>query len=164
MKKLHSLRAHLINRIIGLNKDPDRLLTFIEGGKIEFHRGQSLSHQYTVPARIVLTDYTGEIDAIMLPLLQWLSHYEPSTDPKEAIQFEAEILSNHAMDISIQVTLTERVVAKVDCENGRIDLDHRMPEFPIDPCSPDRWQVYMRDTEAEEEHTLIAEWDETPAP
>lgn len=160
MKKLHSLRAYLLERIPGLKRDPDRFLTFIEDGTIEFHRGAHLSHQYRVPVRIVLTDHAGELDTVIIPLLQWLGRYQPDLVPEEAVSFQAELLSNNAWDLAIDVTLTERVVALVDCDAGTIHVDHRQPEFEIDPCAASSWQLYIRDTDATEDHTLAAEWEQ----
>lgn len=160
MKKLHALRTHLLNSVPKLKGNPERLLTFIEDGTIEFHRGEHLSHQYSVPARIVLTDHSGDIDAVIIPLLQWLSHYQPDLNPEEAVRFQAELLSNNAWDLAIDVTLTERVVALVDCTLGTITAEHRMPEFPIEACASKNWELYIRDAEAEEDYTLAAEWSE----
>lgn len=160
MKKLEFLRTHLINSIPGLKANPDKLLTFIEDGRIEFHRGLNLSHQYSVPARIVLTDYSGDIDVVMIPLLQWLSHYQPDLAPEEAIQFQAELLNNRAWDLAIDVTLTERVVVLVDCAAGKITSEHRMPEFPVEACPATDWELWIRDEETEENYSLAASWSE----
>ncbi|MGM0535553.1 MAG: phage tail protein [Pseudomonadota bacterium] len=160
MIKLQALRTHLLERIPGLKRDPERLLTFIENGRLEFHRGAHLSHQYQVPVRIVLTDHSGELDAVMLPLLQWLSRYQPDLDPIDAVRFHAELLSNNAWDLAIDVTLTERVVAIVDCDAGRIDVEHRMPEFELDPCPATHWKIFLRDLAPDNDWQLIAEWGE----
>lgn len=157
MIKLTHLRQHLLERIPGLSRNPERLLTFIEDGTLKHHRGPTLSHQYRVPVRIVLTDHSGELDAVMIPLLQWLAHYQPDLDPDEAVTFQAELLSNSTWDLAIDVTLTERVVAQVNCETGRIDVEHRMPEFPIDACPTEHWQVYLRNLTTRD-WDLIAEW------
>lgn len=162
MIKLRSLRAHLLKALPALRHDPDRLLTFVENGAIQFHRGQHLSHQYSVPARIVILEHSGELDEIIIPMLQWLSRYQPDLEPAEAVRFDAELLSNHAWDISLEVTLTERVVAIVNCDEGRIEVEHRMPEFPIDPCPAEHWQMYMRQPDADPDYELIAEWESPP--
>jgi len=158
MKKLHSLRAYLVERIPDLKRNPDRMLTFIEDGSIEFHRGAHLSHEYRVPVRIVLTDHGGELDTVIIPLLQWLSRYQPDLDPAEAVTFQAELMDNQRWDLAIDVTLTERVVAVVDCDAGTIHVDHRQPAFEIDPCAANDWQLYIRNPEAEDDYTLAAEW------
>lgn len=161
MKKLEALRQHLLSSIPGLQDNPDRLLTYIEDGTIEFHRGQHLSHEYRVPAHIVLTDHFGDIDAVMIPLLQWLSHYQPNLRPEEAVRFQAELLSHHAWDLAIEVTLTERVVALVNCAEGRIDVEHRLPEFPIDACPAVHWKLYIRDSGVGPDYNLVAEWPDS---
>ncbi|MBZ9576723.1 phage tail protein [Modicisalibacter sp. MOD 31.J] len=158
MKKLTALRNHLLASIPGLANDPDRLLMFIQDGRVAFHRGEHLSHEYRVPAQIVLTDYSGTLDTVMVPLLQWLAHYQPDLTPDEAVTLEAEILANDRWDLALTVMLTERVVALVDCEQGRIDVKHLMPEYPIDACPASHWQVFIRDPATHRDWSLIAEW------
>lgn len=162
MKKLHSLRAHLVNSVPGIRENPEKLLTFIEDGAIAFQRGQSLSHQYRIPVRIVITDHAGDIDTVIIPLLQWLSHYQPDLDPDEAVRFQAELLDSQSWDLALDVTLTERVVATVNCETGMIESEHRMPEYPIDACPAKNWQLHIRDAERDNDYHLAAEW-ESPA-
>lgn len=158
MIKLQSLREHLLASIPALRQGPERLLTFIERGAIQFSRGQHLSHQYRVPARIVITDLGGSVDVVMIPLLQWLSHYQPDLDPDEAVRFDAELLANDRWDLAIEVTLTERVVARVNCDEGRIESEHRMPEFPIDACPAKHWALYVK-APSDTDHQLASEWD-----
>lgn len=158
MIKLQSLRQHLLDAVPELKRGPEKLLTFINDGKVKFARGQHLSHQYSVDAQIIITDYTGTLDTIMIPLLQWLSHYQPDLVEDEAVQIEAEILNNHSWDIALTVRLTERVVAKVDCETGSITAEHRMPEFPIDACPAKSWQLYVKGP-SDEDPQLESEWE-----
>ncbi|MCT8467017.1 phage tail protein [Chromohalobacter canadensis] len=157
MKKLESLRAHLVGAVPELQRGPERLLTFINDGNIRFHRGQHLSHEYRVDAKLVVTDYSGELDTLIIPLLQWLSHYEPDTPPDEAVMLEAEILSNHAWDLALTVRLTERVVALVDCDAGTIKSEHRMPEYPIEACPATHWQLYTKGP-GTTDYDLESEW------
>ncbi|MDC8802564.1 phage tail protein [Halomonas pacifica] len=157
MIKLTALRQHLITAVPQLRQGPERLLTFIERGAIRFARGQHLSHQYRVPAKIVVTDYAGEIDAVVIPLLQWLSHYQPDLDDEEAVRIDAELLASGRWDLSLEVTLTERVVATVDCAEGRIQAEHRMPEYPIDACPATHWQLHTK--APSDDYQLTSEWD-----
>lgn len=159
MKKLHRLRAHLIDAVPALANDPDRLLTFVEEGSIEFRRGPNLTHEYQFTAQLVLTDFAADLDTIIVPLLQWLAEYQPDADPNEAVSFEAEILSNQSVDVALRVKLTERVLAKVDCTTGRIQVDHALPRFPPDGCPAERWQLLIRDSETATDYTLVAEWE-----
>lgn len=144
MKKLTALRDHLLSSVPDLRNSPERLLTFVQDGQIQFQRGRNLSHEYQVDAQIVVTDFGGELDTLMIPLLQWLAHYQPDLDPAEAVRFEAEILSHQAWDLALTVRLTERVVALVDCEAGQIRSEHRMPEFPLETCGTTDWTLYLR--------------------
>ena len=162
MKKLHLLRTHLIEAVPGLARDPDRLLTFVEDGSIEFRRGANLSHEYRFAAQLVLTDFADDLDTVMLPLLQWLAEYQPDADPSEAVTFEAEILSNQSVDVALRVQLTERVIAKVDCVSGSIRVDHALPRFERDTCPATHWQLLIRDTQADTDYQLAAEWGEEP--
>ena len=158
MIKLQSLRQHLLASVEELRRNPEQLHTFVNDGKVKFARGTNLSHQYTVDAQIIITDYSGSLDTVMVPLLQWLNTYQPDLIEDEAIQLEAEILSNTHWDLALTVRLTERVVAKVDCSTGRINAEHRMPEYPADACPAKHWQLYIKHPE-NAEHDLVAEWD-----
>ncbi|WP_237673691.1 phage tail protein [Vreelandella profundi] len=158
MIKLQHLRAHILASVPELALNPEQLHTFVNDGKIAFSRGTNLSHQYAVDAQIIITDYTGSLDTVMIPLLQWLNSYQPDLDPDEAVQIEAEILSNTHWDLALTVRLTERVVAKVDCQTGSINAEHRMPEYPADACPAQHWQLYMRKFDTPD-YDLISEWD-----
>lgn len=158
MIKLHSLRQHLLSAVPELRRNPEQLHTFVNDGKVKFARGTNLSHQYTVDAQIIITDYSGSLDTVMVPLLQWLNTYQPDLVEDEAVQLEAEILSNTHWDLALTVRLTERVVAKVDCDTGSINAEHRMPAFPADACPARHWQLYIKHPE-NAEHDLVAEWD-----
>lgn len=159
MKKLHLLRTHLINAVPILARDPERLLTFVEEGSIEFRRGPNLTHEYQFTAQLVLTDFSADLDTLIVPLLQWLAEYQPDADPAQAISFEAEILSHKSVDVALRVKLTERVLAKVDCGNGEIKVDHALPRFEAIGCPPPRWQLLIRDSEADADYTQVAEWE-----
>ncbi|MDN7131779.1 phage tail protein [Halomonas sp. MC140] len=158
MKKLHLLRAHLINAVPALANDPERLLTFVEEGSIEFRRGPNLTHEYQFTAQLVLTDFSADLDTLMVPLLHWLAEYQPDADPNEAVSFEAEILSHKSVDVALRVKLTERVLAKVECATGRIKVDHALPRFPTSGCPATHWQLLIRDSEVDADYTLVAEW------
>ncbi|MCM2973503.1 phage tail protein [Larsenimonas suaedae] len=145
MKKLTALRQYLIDAVPHLQRDPDGLLTFVEDGTIEFSAGPTLSHGYTFTAQLVLTDFADDVDTVMVPLLDWLAVYQPDLAPAEAVRFEAEVLSNSAVDLALRVQLTERVIAKKDCDTGKISVEHRMPRFDVDTCGPRRWQLMAED-------------------
>lgn len=158
MIKLQSLRAHLLASVEELRRNPEQLHSFVNDGKIKFARGTNLSHQYAVDAQILITDYSGPLDTVMIPLLQWLNTYQPDLVEDEAVQIEAEILNNTHWDLALTVRLTERVVALVNCETGSIDSEHRMPAYPADACPSKHWQLNIKHP-GDADYTTAAKWD-----
>ncbi|MCC4613263.1 phage tail protein [Xanthomonas campestris pv. esculenti] len=135
MIKPASLRAHLVAALPDLAREADRLLVFIDAGSLvsTFQRGLSFEYQYTL--NLILTDYAGHPDSVMLPLLEWVqvnqSELLSSPAHRGDIAFEADILANDAVDLSIKLPLTERVVV-TEKDGGGYDIVHA-PEPVIDP-------------------------------
>jgi len=159
MKKPESLRKHLVDSIIDLRRNPDRLLTFIDAGRVRCTAAHGLSYEYSYTLNLIFTDYTGSPDAIMIALLGWLRIHQNEIIAnlergKDAIQFEADILDNHKVDFAITLPLTERVIVKPAGDNS-YTVDHP-PEPPLtDHLDAGHWIV--RDAQG----YLIAEWDST---
>lgn len=139
MKKLAHLRQHLLDRLPNLKRNPEALLTFIEDGEIEFWRGEGLSHLYRIPARIIVTDYRGEADDIVIPVLEWLQIYEPGLDPTNTLRIEVEILNNKTIDLALTIRLTERVIVKD--ENGQRTIRHVLPEPEMQMNPGVEWEI-----------------------
>ncbi|MEQ5834227.1 phage tail protein [Marinobacter sp. NFXS9] len=139
MKKLADLRNHILTNVRHLKKNPDKLLTFIEDGNIECWQGTNLSHKYTLPVRLIVTDYAGEVDEIIIPILSWLLVREPGFDPKNSISFEAELLNNNSYDISVTVNITERVI--VNATEAGLDVEHVLPDPPLEMNADAEWQI-----------------------
>ena len=77
----------------------------------------------------MVTDYAGQADTIMLPLLAWLRVKQPELliNPDRranAIQFDVELLSHESADIEIKLPLTERVVVKPSGAGGALVAEH----------------------------------------
>ncbi|MBB5320472.1 phage tail protein [Marinobacter oulmenensis] len=139
MKKLADLRAHLLANVPELHKNPEKLVTFIEDGQVEYWRGGNLSHNYTLPVRLIITDFSASMDSVMVPLLAWMSYREPGLDPENSISFEAEILSNNTYDIAITVNITERVIVRAT-EAG-LEVEHVLPEPAMQMNDDAEWQI-----------------------
>lgn len=128
MNKPESLRAHLLAAIAELKHNPERLIIFIDNGKVRCTAAASLSFEYVYDLQIILTDYAGHPDAVMLPLLGWLRVNQSEllanlTKSAEGIKFEVDVLANDKVDMAITLPLTERVVVRRQ-ENGTYDLSH----------------------------------------
>lgn len=117
MNKPNSLREHLLAADPALAQNPERLLVFIDEGNIRSTAAPGLSFEYRYTLNIIITDYAGHPDNIAIPLLAWLRRNQPDLltnieKGKDAIGFEADILGNDKVDLSITLPLTERVIVK----------------------------------------------------
>ena len=123
MNKPESLRAHLLSTVAELKHNPDRLLIFIDNGKIRCTAAASLSFEYSFDLQVILTDFAGHPDTVMLPLLGWISVnqselLENLNKSADGIQFEADLMDNSKVDLSLTLPLTERVVVENDASGG----------------------------------------------
>ncbi len=122
MNKLRSLREHLLASVSDLRHDPERLLTFIDTGRIRCTGTHSLSFEYSYTLNCILTDYAGHPDAVFVSVLAWLKVNQPDADD-DIVQFEADVLTGTAIDLSIKLSLTERVQV-IDAGDGRLITTH----------------------------------------
>ncbi len=133
MNKPGSLRKHLLSHIGELRNDPDRMLTFIDDGKIRCTTAAGLSFEYGYNLQLIITDFAGHPDTVMIPLLDWLRTNQHELlanhdSNKDAIQFDADIMANDLVDLSITLPLTERVIVK-KLVNGTVSVTH--PDEPV---------------------------------
>ncbi|MDO5609484.1 MAG: phage tail protein [Pseudomonadota bacterium] len=148
MIKPTDLRQHLTAALPDLARDPDRLIIFMRDGQLIATAVPGLSFEYRYTLALLVTDYSGEPDALMVPVLEWLSRHQPelfaNPDLRQNIRFEAEVLSNAAVDIEITLPLTERVGVHPRAGGG-MTIEH-YPEPVIETTMrPGRWDVYLRD-------------------
>lgn len=132
MNKPESLRKHLLVTVSELKHNPDRLLMFIDNGKVRCTAAASLSFEYSFDLQIILTDFAGHPDSVMLPVLGWLSMHQSEllenlNKSADGIRFEADILDNSKVDMSLTLPLTERVVVGQD---GKGNTTVRHPGEP----------------------------------
>lgn len=154
MNKPESLRTHLLTTIAELKHNPDRLLIFIDNGKVRCTAAASLSFEYSFDLHIILTDFAGHPDSVMLPLLGWLSVHQSEllenlNKSADGIQFEADILDNSKVDMSLTLALTERVVVGKD-EEGNITIRH--------PGEPQRVAAFLDPNWIPVAHGTRNEW------
>jgi hypothetical protein len=132
MNKPASLRAHLLATVADFKHDPDRLLIFIDNGKVRCTAAHTLSFEYSFDLQIILTEFAGHPDSVMLPILAWLSVnqselLENLNKVNDGIQFEADILDKNKVDLSITLALTEKVVV------GKNDQGNTTVKHPNEP-------------------------------
>ncbi|MDN5621682.1 MAG: phage tail protein [Acinetobacter sp.] len=160
MKKPDSLRAHILSAVKELQRDPERMLIFTDKGNIRCTGAKGLSFEYVYDLNFILTDYAGELDAVMIPLLDWvrinqselLMNLEKS---KDAFKFETVILNNGTVDLSLTLPLTERVIVKRQ-DNGTLDITFPQEPQYEEPLDPQPMKLIDSNT-----GEILAQWTST---
>ena len=107
-----------------------------------------LSFKYQL--NLVINDYAGDIDLIVVPVLAWLRENQPdiiaTKDRRESgFVYRADVISDTFCEISTDLPLTERVIVKQLGEALHID---QLPE-PENAARP--VQLYIN-------RELVSEW------
>lgn len=141
MIKPAALRAALTAALPDLARDPDRLLVFIDAGSVVSTHAEGRSFEYRYTLNLIITDFTGDPDAVMIPLLDWVREHQPELMANwtnhERITFEVDVLANDAVDLSIALPLTERVGVHADADGTTAE---HYPEPPMaSSTTPPRW-------------------------
>ncbi len=155
MLKPDSLRKALINAAPVLATNPDMLRLYVDSGNIAATLATSLSFEKQYTLNVVVTDFTGDFDLILVPVLAWLREHQPdilSTDTgrKKGFVFEADINNDSSFDISISLLLTERTLVE---EVGAALHVQCIPEPPLpEPVTrPDKFYINGE---------LVSQWHE----
>lgn len=113
MNKATSLRALLVRSVPGLADNPERLLTFIDQGNTRCIGTAALSFEYHYTLNVILTDFAGHPDSVVVPVLSWLKSQQPDA-PDDVLKFEADLISTSCIDLSLKLQLSERVLVTPD--------------------------------------------------
>jgi P2 phage tail completion protein R (GpR) len=123
MKKPQLLRDHITRACPDLATNPDKLTVFIERGQIVHTGTPALSFEYRYTLNIVITDWAGSTDVLVVPIVAWLKRHQPDifdnpTRRERAFRFESEIIDHQTADIGIEIDLTETVAVKGETVDG----------------------------------------------
>lgn len=77
MQKHKSLRKALINAVPQLRNNPDMLRLFADNGHTDSRLASSLSFEKVYVLNVVVTDFTGDLDLIFVPVQAWLREHQP---------------------------------------------------------------------------------------
>ncbi|WP_273827611.1 phage tail protein [Providencia rettgeri] len=140
MKKLTSLRGYIDSKVPFLKDNPENLYLFVENGRIISTLEETPSFEYEYTANIIIEHYSGDQNVLIAVVNDWLrkNQSDISANPtkrQQDFKFEAVILDNTTAHISIELNLTERVLA-ID-KHGKYVIE-AIPE-PVDPF--DEWQT-----------------------
>ncbi|MGC6017365.1 phage tail protein [Providencia rettgeri] len=116
MKKLTNLREYLDSKIPFLKDNPENLYLFVENGRIISTLEETPSFEYEYTANIIIECYSGDQNVLIAVVNDWLrkNQSDISANPakrQQDFRFEAVILDSKTAHISIDLNLTERVLA-----------------------------------------------------
>jgi P2 phage tail completion protein R (GpR) len=161
VQKPDGLRRVLLAHVPQLRDDASKLSLFVDKGRVAARPG-SLAFEYRYTLNIVVQDYAGSIDGVMVPVLAWIAEAQPDlleAGQQEPFRFESELLASDAADVSIWIDLTEIVTVQPQAAGG-FTTDHpaepRLSDaFDGVECVP-LWHLFLRDAPADETR-LVAE-------
>lgn len=152
MTKLDSLRDLLLRAVPALRASPETLSIFVDRGRVAARAGASLSFEYRYTANLVVQDFAGSPDQIVVPLLAWIARHQPDLIAKpngEPIAFEAELLDADTTDLSLTIELSERVIVETLADGARRITHLADDADTVDRfdglCGVDLWQLYLDD-------------------
>ena len=161
MYKPASLRRHLSAAVPELARDPDKLSLLVKSGRVACAGSASLSFEYRYTLQLVVLDYAGAADAIVLPTLVWMRTHQPEyfDNPQQRdadFRFEAEYNNATTIDLLLELQLTERVrvqpVGTDATAPGRFQIDHLgEPLHPGKIQTAEQWSFWAKGG-------LLAEW------
>ena len=155
MLKPASLRKALFKSVPLLRDNPDMLHMFVDGGVINATLAASLSFENRYTLDIVVTDYTGDINLLIVPVNVWLREHQPDImtteeGKKRGFTYVADINSDDSKDVRMSLQLTERTIVK--------EVDRRLNVTPLDEPPPP--VPVHRPMELYVHGELVSKWDE----
>lgn len=155
MYKPKSLRKALTDAVPDLARNPEMMRIFIDNGKLASTLATSLSFENQYTLNVVVTDFTGDIELLLVPINAWLRIHQAdimTTDEgrKKGFTYFADINNGDSIDISISLMLTERTIVK---EQGHELHVEQAPE----PQPP---EPVTRPTGLYVHGELVSQWDE----
>lgn len=131
MRKADSLRRWLTAFLPELATHADRLQIYVEGGSILTRRSDTLSFVYAYTLKALFTDFAGDSDRLMVPVLAWIEKEQPQllvARDSQPFSFEAELLDGDLSDVELSIDLTETVLVIPRADGSGYDVTH--PDEP----------------------------------
>lgn len=155
MLKPASLKKALYKSVPLLRDNPDMLHMFVDGGMINATLATSLSFENRYTLDIVVTDYTGDLNLLIVPVNVWLREHQPDImtteeGKKRGFTYVADINNDDSKDVRMSLQLTERTIVK--------EVDRRLNVTPLD--EPPLPVPVHRPMELYVHGELVSQWDE----
>lgn len=139
MNKAVSFRGAIADAVPELHDDPDKLLVFVDAGKVIATNEPALSFEYRYTLNTIITDFAGDADAVFVALIAWVKRHQSdlfanADERMNAISFEVDHLTQTTCDLSIKLNLTESVVVGTDAAGAQTikHVDEPVPEWNLD--------------------------------
>ena len=147
MRKADSLRRWLTAFLPELATNADRLQIYVEGGNIMTRKSATLSFVYAYTLKALFTDFSGDSDRLMVPVLAWIEKEQPSllmSSDSQPFSFEAELLDGDLSDVELSIDLTETVLVIPRPDGSGYDVTHPAePTFnQFDGVTSSFWQGF----------------------
>ena len=128
MRKLDSLRAAIEAAVPGLAQNPANLRIWVDRGTCGATQTASGGCTFGYRANVLVMEMAADLSVIAHALTTWLRVEQPDrfVPGADGFTFEVDVLSNTAVDVLIQVDLTESVTAARN-EDGTFALAY-LPE------------------------------------
>lgn len=138
--KHEALRAYLVEALPELGRNPDKLDIYMTGGRLRARFGPNLNFMYDARLQVDVIGFLGTPAAFFLPLLLWLQRHEPAVlqnhDKADSeIRFEIDIVDGGAVDITVQLPMSEAVDV-VKQPDGSYHMTLRAEPAIVDEESP----------------------------
>lgn len=137
MYKPKSLRKALTDAVPDLARNPEMMRIFIDNGKLASTLAVSLSFENQYTLNVVVTDFTGDIELLLVPIQAWLRIHQAdimTTDEgrKKGFTYFADINDNDSADISISLMLTERTLVREEGDKLHVEtVPEPQPPEPL---------------------------------
>lgn len=154
MHKPKSLRQALFDALPQLSANPERLHMSIESGNIDARLAASLSFEKRYTLNVRVSGFTGESDALLVPVMAWLRENQPDTftleeGRKRGFAFQMDTLDAQTTDVTLSLLLSERIL--VTEANGALNATYSPePTLPEPVTRPKA--LYLNGE-------LISEWE-----
>lgn len=117
MLKPTTLQSALINALPALRDNPAMLHLWVDKGHIVATLAASLSFEKSFSLNVAVRGYSGDIDALFVPVMAWLRDNQPDIFVQDALQparFSWTLSDNSdgTQDLLMVLLLTERTQVK----------------------------------------------------
>jgi hypothetical protein len=110
--------------VLSLKTNPDKLLVFVDAGKIYATAAPECSFEYRFTLNVSVTDFADDVDALFIALIVWVQANQPDLISNEdnrrgGVAFEVDHLTQTTCDVSIKIRLTESGVVETNARDAR---------------------------------------------